>query len=273
VPWQLTLTVDAGDLAASNAPIVHEQVAGRFKDVEFAETAPLPSYLIAFAVGPFEVIDSATTASGVPIRVLAPPALVEGARPAAAVAADVDFFERWLGVPFPYPKLDVIVAPRGGPRWSAMENPGLVTIDSRMRGSAWATTMAHEVAHHWFGDLVTPAWWDDIWLNESFALWAGAKATGDARGFAATRLPAIPPATDAAHPEALDPEYFRGSRGAAVLAALERSIGPAAMQRAVHDYLTGHANGTVTTADFIAAVARASDRPAAGELTAELHTR
>ncbi|HEY5944145.1 MAG TPA: M1 family aminopeptidase, partial [Kofleriaceae bacterium] len=184
VPWQLTLDVPEALVAASNTPIESETHVAALEwtathsrrsatTVRFAQTPPLPSYLIAFAVGPFDVVDAGHSNSGIPIRLLT----LRGKGPEVAAAARsipalLDKIESWLGVPFPYAKLDVVEVQVTAEWWGAMENAGLITFNTDMFDSrAWDGTILHELAHHWFGDYVTPAWWDDIWLNESFAYW------------------------------------------------------------------------------------------------------
>src|SRR5262249_330801 len=147
--------------------------------VRFAETKPLPSYLVAFAVGPFGVVDAGKVGQA-PVRVITP----RGKEPWARFAKEstgpvLALLEKYFGSPYPYEKLDVTALPPFG---GAMENPGLITFrqslilsrpDQESTGfrRAYASVAAHELAHQWFGDLVTTAWWDDLWLNEAFATW------------------------------------------------------------------------------------------------------
>jgi alanyl aminopeptidase len=183
IPWHMTLRVPAGDLAVSNTPVTSEKTAGGTKTVVFDGTKPLPSYLIAIAVGPFETVP--ITGMGVPGRVVT----VQGASRMAADAASaagplLKALERYFGRPYPYAKLDLIAAPEF--LYGAMENAGAIVFADRAllldpeiassdQRNRMHGTLAHEMALMWFGDLVTMKWWDDLWLNESFATWMSNK--------------------------------------------------------------------------------------------------
>jgi alanyl aminopeptidase len=279
VPWQLSLDVKSELVAAANTPIVRETAIDHdHKRVEFAETAPLPSYLIAFAVGPFDVVDAGTAKSGTPIRILTLHDRATNVAASARIAPGIlDWLETWLQIPYPYGKLDLVVVPHTG--WGAMENPGLVTFKREiLEGNDGAATIAHELAHQWFGNLVTMAWWDDIWLNESFATFMSEKLvdaqtadamTGDlvdSRVIALRVLGTskrIRPSVDSA--SVLDFRKFAPvdviNRGAALLGVIETSLGPERFRAAVHDYLTAHQNGNVRSADLVDAFAKAAGQP------------
>ena len=255
VPWQLTLDVPAGDTAASNAPVVHESpLDADRKRVEFAPTLPLPSYLVAFAVGPFEVVDLGRA------RVLVRPGHLP-LPPALGTTSDLlARLEEYTGVPYPYPKLDLVVVPQLGV--GGMEHPGLISLDDDMVASPYAANgLAHELAHQWFGNLVTLRWWDDIWLNESFATWMDKKLVpAPYAGSLTVDDPVRMPAGDR---EQLSIDHFlteqRMLKGAALLAAIEAAVGEDAFRRVVRRYLMQHAHGLATTADFAAALGIATD--------------
>ena len=268
VPWQLTLDVDKDLVAASNTQIVREsELDPAHKRVEFAETAPLPSYVIAFAVGPFDIIDARPAKKGTPIRILALHGHAAAIASALRLAPQIlDRLETWLGVPYPYGKLDLVAVPHAG--WGAMENPGLVTFNQEDIESAQPTrVIAHELAHQWFGDLVTLAWWDDIWLNESFAELLSDKigeqldpspepearvdehvgATASAqRGVSVVRR--IASSDDLEFRRFAPQEVLE--KGAALLRLFEAYFGPEPFRHAIRSYVAAHANGSVTTADL-----------------------
>jgi cytosol alanyl aminopeptidase len=187
-PWQLTLHIQPDDKAFSNTP-ESSQLADPdgFKRIVFMETKPLPSYLVAFAVGPFEVVDAGKAGRNhVPVRIITPKRQEDQAKYAAEVTATiVDHLEHYFGIPYPYEKVDNVAIPLTY-GFGAMENAGLVTYeqtilladpktDTETRRRLYASVAAHELAHQWFGDLVTLAWWDDTWLNEAFATWTSSK--------------------------------------------------------------------------------------------------
>jgi len=184
IPWELTLRVPAGLTAVSNTSVAAEAPAGEgMKEVRFRQTRPLPSYLVAFGVGPFEIKQARPAGKKrVPVRIIAPRGRAHEAAWAARVSPEIlEGLEDYFGMAYPYDKLDVLAIPFTV-QFGAMENVGLVTFrealvltrpenDRVARRRAYAAVAAHEFAHQWFGDLVTTAWWDDIWLNEAFATW------------------------------------------------------------------------------------------------------
>ncbi|HYT31437.1 MAG TPA: M1 family metallopeptidase, partial [Thermoanaerobaculia bacterium] len=188
VPWELTLRVPRQDVAVSNTPIASEEpLPGDRKAVHFTETSPLPSYLIAFGAGPFDVVDAGKAGrNATPIRMIVPRGRGSEARYAAqTVGPLLEALEGYFGIPYPYAKLDNLVIPQTV-RFGAMENAGLVTYNETIELARpdqetpyfrlrWSSICAHETAHQWFGDLVTLAWWNDTWLNESFATWMAGK--------------------------------------------------------------------------------------------------
>jgi alanyl aminopeptidase len=289
VPWQLTLLVPRGLVALSNTPVAAERDDGLLHRVEFAPTPALPSYLVAFAVGPFEMLDAGKTAAGAPIRVAVPRGHAEEAAiPVEDTAPLLARLEDYFGTPYPFAKLDLVPIPDTA--WfSAMENPGLITyyapilltkpadrtyLDRRV----YALTAAHEMAHQWFGDLVTMAWWDDTWLNEGFAAWMSTRIVAawkpewheDLRAVVSrTRVMTID--SRAASRRVREPaddwngfeDAFDGityTKGQAVIAMIERWVGPEVFQKGIRLDLARHARGNARYDDLVAALGEASGR-------------
>ena len=312
VPWQLTLEVPVALVAVSNTPIAHEQVlAGGRKRVEFALTRPLPSYLVAFGVGPFEVVEAGKTRSGAPIRILTmKDRAADSAWAVKTTGRMLDLLEELFGSPYPYDKLDLLAIPITV-GFGAMENAGLITFSenimlidpaqgSRARAYTWVTVAAHELAHQWFGDLVTTAWWDDIWLNEGFADWIERKISARFEPAWHEELAELAERNEALDSDSLvsarqirqpivNPDdilnAFDGityKKGASVLNMFEGYVGAEVFQRGVRDYLQQHAFGNATSRDFAAAISAAAgkdvgpafatflEQPGAPELTATL---
>ena len=282
-PWQLTLRVPAGDQALSNTPARRNTVSGSQRVVEFAPTRPLPSYLVAFAVGPFDIVEAGKVArSGAPVRIITPRGKASEARYAAEVSATLlSRLEGYFGVPYPYPKADQVAIPVTF-GFGAMENPGLVTYaqtlilakpesDTIRRQRGYAETAFHELAHQWFGDFVTTAWWDDIWLNEAFATWLQQSMTAAWKPQWDTRMDAVDSTLEVMVQDSLvsarkirqeiqsaddianafdDITY---QKGAAVIGMFERYKGAANFRHGVQRYMKAHAFGNATSADFLAA--------------------
>ncbi|HTR56051.1 MAG TPA: M1 family metallopeptidase [Kofleriaceae bacterium] len=288
VPWQLTLDIPEWATAVSNTPIVSETPAELgHKRAQFAPTKPIPSYLVAFGVGPFDYVDAGKTKSGTPVRIVT----MKGRSGDAAYAAKItprilELLEDWFGIPYPYDKLDILTIPVTA-GFGAMENAGLVTVTSLRalldpKHASWserailASLLAHELAHQWFGDLVTMAWWDDIWLNEGFATWIEPKITaklepawhGELRREdqreRALEADGLVSARRIRQPIEKTDDIFNVFDGityekaASVLAMFEHHVGDDVFQRGVRAYLAAHAYGNATAADFEAAISQAA---------------
>ncbi len=292
VPWQLTLVVPKGQVALSNTPIESQTDVGLLTRVVFAPTPPLPSYLIAFAVGPFELLDAGKSKSGAPIRVAVPRGhAAEATIPVEDTAPILALLEDYFGTPYPYAKLDLVPIP-DTTGFSAMENAGLITYNAGLLLSkpeertfwdrrGYAYTAAHEMAHQWFGDLVTMAWWDDLWLNEAFASWMGDRIShqwkpewntdiinvagkggimsGDSRE--ATRRIREPVQNENDVEDAFDGITY--GKGQAIIAMVERWLGPDVFQKGIRLYLDRHKLGSATYADLLAALHEASGQDVA----------
>src|ERR1017187_5978786 len=280
-PWQITLHIRQTDKAFSNTPQVSETVEPNgMKRVVFAETKPLPSYLVAFAIGPFDVVDAGNAdRNHVPVRIITPRGKAGQAKYAAQVTATiVDRLEDYFGVPYPYEKLDEVAVPLTF-GFGAMENAGLVTYgqtilladpatDSINRQRTYASVAAHELAHQWSGDLVTTAWWNDIWLNEAFATWMSSRILAEWQPDWNTRLTDLETKFGAMASDSLvTARQIRQSieakddianafdgityeKGAAVIRMFEVWIGERQFRSGVTGYLKHYAFRNATANDF-----------------------
>lgn len=284
VPWQLTLHVRRDHVAVTNTPIESQKdEPGGFKQVVFRPTQPLPSYLLALAVGPFGIVDAGRAGQkGTPVRIITLRGNEAQGRYAAQVTPPIlSLLEQYLGQPYAYEKLDQIAVP--GKR-GAMENPGLVTYgqnfiqikpdeETLVARRSFAKICAHELAHQWTGDLVTMAFWDDLWLNESFADfimskiiarfqpgWEEAIERTSARmgamgadSLASARKIRQPIETSDDIVNAFDGITY--AKGMAVLLMFENWMSEPVFQRGLARYLREHAHKNATAEDFISTLA------------------
>ncbi len=294
-PFDITLTVPQDEVAIANTRPASEKVSadGKWKTIVYATTKPLPTYLVAIAVGPWDVLDGPALGANsvrknpVPLRGVGP----HGTGPQfkwilEQTPAIVKYYEEYTQQPYPFDKLDLL----GAPDFSAgaMENAGLIVyrdallrIDAHSSANTYRSSFnvnAHEIAHQWFGDLVTVPWWDDIWLNEAFATWAQGKATvalkpeylGDLSRLEGT-LGAMgsdsllsarkirQPITDQGDIEnAFDGITYQ--KGAAVLRMFEEWVGEDVYRGAMRDYLAKHLFGSGSSDDLIATIAKVSGK-------------
>lgn len=290
VPWDLTIEAPADFVAVANTlPKSSTTLPNGAVRTDFVTTLPLPAYLVAFAVGHFDFVDAGKTRTGAPIRIIVPRGRSAEASYAAAITGRlVAILEAWFGSAYPYDKLDLIAVPVTN-GWGAMENAGLITFSDALimldpKNAAWSTrhaftaTAAHELAHQWFGDLVTTAWWDDIWLNEGFASWMEAKVLTVFEPAWHDELSIVSEWRDALDADSLvsarqvrQPivklddinNAFDGityQKGSAVLSMFEHALGAEVFQKGVHIYLQKHRLGNATSADFTAAMSQAAGR-------------
>ncbi|MCC6226512.1 MAG: M1 family metallopeptidase [Microthrixaceae bacterium] len=285
--FEAHLTVDEGLLAIANAAEVsrREVGAGRVR-VSFAETMPLPTYLVAFVVGRLEATEPRMV-EGVPVRIVHRPGQGHLCDEALAIAEhSIRWFSEYYGIPYPGDKLDLVAVPDFA--FGAMENLGCVTfrealllldpVELTQPELERATlVIAHELAHMWFGDLVTMQWWDGIWLNEAFATFmemacvdAYRPEWGVWRTFGMARREAFE--TDALastrpiHYEVNSPQDAEGmfdiltyEKGAAVLRMMEQHLGEAGFRDGIRRYLAKHSYGNTEMSDLWAALDEVSD--------------
>jgi cytosol alanyl aminopeptidase len=286
-PWQITLHVRARDKAFTNTPQVSEATEpGGMKKVVFAPTKPLPSYLVAFAVGPFDVVDAGTVGpNGVKVRILTPQGKSSEAKYAVEVTHTlIEQLQNYFGIPYPYEKSDSIAIPLTY-GFGAMENAGLITYaqnillanpatDTEQRRRLYASDGAHELAHQWFGDLVTLAWWDDTWLNEAFATWTSSKILAEWKPEWKTRIGDLGAkfgamsddsliTTRKIHQEILTNDDISNAfdnityeKGAAVIRMFEVWTGEKQFQSGVTSYLKHYAYKNARMSDFLDAIAQ-----------------
>ncbi len=292
VPWNVTLRTPAGLKAVSNAPEVKTETANGMTVHTFGQTLPLPSYLVALMVGPFVTVEGVVPPTPqrpapLPIRIVSTKEnagkldfALEGTK------GVVQHLEAYFGQSFPYPKLDQITTPILP---GAMENAGadlyadsILVMDekaSTAQKRTFGMVVSHELAHQWFGDLVTPAWWDDIWLNESFANWMGFRIGNEwrpdlnigagalAEGFNAMGIDALVAGRpihqkiekNAQIDAAFDTiTYGKGGHVVAMIAAF---MGDTKFRDGVRSYMAAHKYGNATSAEFFKAMAEAAGDP------------
>ncbi len=286
--FDITAVADKGQVAISNNKVASDTPGpGEKHTVRFATTAKISSYLPALVVGNFEYIEG--EADGIPIRIYSTPGKKEMGKFALETAEHVlSYYDRYFGIKYPYGKLDLV----GLPDFSAgaMENVGCITfrevvllIDDQ-HGSVdlkktIASVIAHEMAHQWFGDLVTMKWWDDVWLNEGFATWMSSKPLekwkpewnfdlDDVSGTTGTMntdsLASTRPIHQAAETPAQIVELFDGiayGKAASVLRMLESYLGEESFRAGVNAYLKQHQYANATADDFWVAQAKTSKKP------------
>ena len=287
--FDISLMIDAADTAISNGRQLSD-VAGPEPGkhtVTFATTPKMSTYLVALLVGDFVCREG--VAATTPIRVCSTPDK-KGLTAFALKAAEhqVQFFNDYFGIPYPFGKLDIIGVPDFAA--GAMENAGAITFRERLLLADEATAsvdtlkavagvVAHEIAHQWFGNLVTMKWWDDIWLNEGFATWAAnkplaawkpewqmdvkaAEETQFAMGLDAlrsTRAIRTKVETPAEINEVFDPIAYEKTSG--VLNMIEAYVGPDAFRKGVSAYLTRYSSGNAAGEDFWTEMTRVTEKP------------
>ena len=294
VPMTLSLTIPDADKAVANTGDVKTAEAGKgWKTVTFAPTEPLPTYLYAWAVGPWDIVDGPAIppnqwrSEPLPVRGIA----TKGNGPKmqralAMVPGIIEHEEAYYGFGYPFGKLDLAALPDFSA--GAMENAGLVTfrdwlllLDKDSAPSAVRSSfnvIAHELAHQWTGDIVTTQWWNDIWLNEAFATWMQQKVEGEIHpdwhahldrigggqyamqndSLASARMIRQPITGNGDIETAFDGITYQ--KGAAVIGMFENFVGPEVFQKGMQAYIKAHAFGNADADDLVNAIATAAGK-------------
>ncbi len=294
-PFTLSFTVPAGDKVVANTPVKHKS---KNKDGSvtwrFVTTHPLPTYLIDWNIGPFDIVKGPPIPAGklrdhsVPVYGVTVAGKGDQIRYAVDHAKDIiEAEEHYYGIAYPWHKLSLIAVPDFAA--GAMENPGAVTFrdslllmnpktaPTRQKRAYWSVA-AHELGHMWTGDLVTVPWWNDIWLNEAFATWMSQKVIEKLHPDWHEKIHMVGSAQRVMHADSLasareirQPIKSTGdiktafdgitySKGAAVIRMFEHSIGPRKFRQGMHDYLAKHAYGSGTLEGLLDALSSAAGK-------------
>ena len=288
--FQLTLNIPTQMVAVSNTPIIDTAgLDSGYKSIMFARTPVMSTYLMAFIIGDLTYIEQ-EAANNTRVGVWTTRGKEEQGRFALETSARMlSFFNDYFGIPYPLEKLDHIAIPDFAA--GAMENWGCITYretallvdpDNSSAGTRQrvAEVLAHEMAHMWFGDLVTMEWWDDLWLNESFASWMGTKAVDWAfpewqmwtqfvnmdtnRALSLDGLKNSHPIEQEVKDPAEISQLFDAisySKGASVIRMLEQFLTPEVFQRGLHQYLNANQYANARTEHLWAALEEASQQP------------
>ena len=287
--FELTATLPLGQMAISNMPVASTDKMYARQRVHFARSPRMSTYLLFFGSGDFERVHR--KAAGVDVGIV----VKRGDTASAAFALDataqlLPYYNEYFGVPYPLPKLDLVAGPGSSQFFGAMENWGAIfyfeqylLIDPRLSTQQEKqdvfNVVAHEVAHQWFGDLVTMAWWDDLWLNEGFASWMANKATDHFHPEWKVWLQSLSEkqavmqrdARDGTHPivmtidnvaqaaSAFDDITY--TKGAATIRTLEFYTGEAPFRAGVRRYMREHSYANTVTDDLWAAIGKESKAP------------
>lgn len=291
-PFKVEITTEDGLVALSNGPEDGSTTSGKMITHSFYRTEKLPTYLMAFVVGPFAVAEGVVPPNQ--FRTYALPIRIVATKPNAAklkYALDetpsiVAHLETYFGQAFPYPKLDQIASPIMP---GAMENAGIdiygdniLLLDSgasTTQKQTFGMVVAHELSHQWFGDYVTPAWWDDIWLNESFANWMGYRIGNEWRPELNIGVGAIGEGFEAMDDDSLKVgrpihekitnnsdidsafDTITYGKGGQVVSMVAGYLGDETFKRGVRLHMSRHPYGNATSDEFFGALADAAQEP------------
>jgi aminopeptidase N len=287
--FDVSLMVDAGDTAISNGRVTSDTPGpepGKHT-ITYARTPKMSTYLVAMIVGDFACRDGSS--DGTPIRICATPDKRDlTAFALEAAEHQLRFFNNYFGIKYPFGKLDIVAVPDFAA--GAMENAGAITFRERLllidpeRSSVSlrktvAGIIAHEIAHQWFGNLVTMKWWDDIWLNEGFATWITSKPLAEWRpqwrvelddaqdtqaALATDALRSTRPIRTRVETNEQINEVFDAiayEKTSAVLRMIEAYVGAEPFRKAISSYLTRYSYSNAAGEDFWTEVARVTGRP------------
>lgn len=287
--FAIAVTIDEGDTAISNGRVVSDISGPRpgRHTLTFSTTPRMSTYLVALAVGDFACLSG--SADRIPVRVCATPDKTHlGELALEAAAQIVSYYNRYYAIPYPFGKIDLVAVPDFSA--GAMENTAAIfyretylladtataSVSTRKQ---IASVLAHELAHQWFGDLVTMAWWDDLWLNEGFATWMENRPLAawkpewhidvdeavetqtalELDSLLSTRAVQSTVETSADIDSLFDPIAYE--KGASILRMVEGFIGADAFRTGVNAYLTKFAYGNATSRDFWTVMAESSGQP------------
>jgi aminopeptidase N len=288
--FDLDVTVPSGEMAVNNMPVASKTDLGNgMTRVRFQQSPKMSTYLLFFGLGDFDRVT--TTSDGTEIGVITQKGKSsQGQFTLDSAKAVLHEYNSYFGVPYPLPKLDNIASPGSSQFFSAMENWGAIytfeysllldpSISNQGDKQQVFNTAAHEMAHQWFGDLVTMSWWDDLWLNEGFASWMAARTTEKLHPEWHTELDAVDTRESAmgldavatTHPvvqhvetveqasQAFDSITY--SKGEAVIRMLEAYVGADNWRNGVRRYIKAHAYSNTTSDDLWRAVEGAAGKP------------
>jgi aminopeptidase N len=288
--FALTATVPSGQMAVSNMPATQTVDLGNgSKQISFAKSPKMSTYLLFFSLGDFE--RATATLGETEVGVVTQAGAIDQAKFALDSSVDVlREYNEYFGTPYPLPKLDNVASPGSSQFFGAMENWGAIftfehtllldpSISTQSDKQRVYSVAAHEIAHQWFGDLVTMSWWDDLWLNEGFATWMAGRTTAKLHPEWNTRLGTIEgreramsrDAVASTHPvvqhvetveqasQAFDAITYQ--KGGAVIRMLEGFVGAEAWREGVRNYMKAHAYGNTVSDDLWRQVQAAAGKP------------
>ena len=292
VPFDIRLTIPEEQVGITATPVLTEtRNDDGSKTLTFATTKPLPTYLLAFAVGPFDVVQwedipgTSVREDGIPLRGITTRGRGEEIHYALKYTAEILMaMEEYFNTPYPYAKLDIIAIPDFSS--GAMENAGAITYREQyilLNENAsvnekynYFYTHAHELSHQWFGNLVTPVWWDDLWLKESFATWHGHIILDQLYPEDHYRDALFNGSAWAMHEDSLSSarrirepilvhediaaayDGITYAKGGGVLAMFEEFLGPENLRKGIGHYMKKYAWKNTTAEDFIEAITEAN---------------